>query len=87
MAESAAQQASTRETAHTQDGGLAILCLCLAFWVSGLILLENPSFSALAERVLPLCTILAGASVHAGADVAKLARRTVVWVTYIASGA
>src|SRR5690349_17076769 len=65
--------------------GLAILCLCLAAWVSGLILLQSPYLPGVADRVLPLCVVLGGACVHAGADVAKLESRRVVWIAYAAS--
>jgi signal transduction histidine kinase len=64
--------------------GLAVLCLGLAGWVSGLILLESPPAAGLADRVLPAGLLLAAAFVHAGADVAKLERRGVVWITYAA---
>ena len=67
--------------------GLLSLCFSLAFWVTGLILLENPGTAALAERVVPVGTFLAAAFVHAGADVARLQRRAVVRAAYLASAA
>jgi signal transduction histidine kinase len=67
--------------------GLAILCLCLAFWVSGLILLLSPPAPGIAERVIPFGMLLAGAFVHAGADLARIERRGFVWATYAGSAA
>lgn len=72
---------------RSKGRGLAMLCLCLAFWVSGLILLQSPFLVGVADRVLPLCVVLGGACVHAGADVAKLSRRGFVWGSYAASAA
>jgi signal transduction histidine kinase len=65
--------------------GLLSLCFSLAFWVTGLILLENPGTAGLAERVVPAGAFLAAAFVHAGADVARLERRAVVWLAYLGS--
>lgn len=67
--------------------GLALLCLCLAGWVSGLALLETPVASGIAERVLPLGLLLAGAFVHAGADLANIEgrQRRIVTATWGAS--
>lgn len=62
--------------------GLVILCFGLTFWVTGLILLNNPATTALGERVAPAGTLLAGAFLHAGADVAGLTRRRAVQVGY-----
>jgi signal transduction histidine kinase len=62
--------------------GLVALCFGLAFWVTGLILLNNPATTALGERVVPAGVVLSGAFLHAGADVAGLARRRVVRVGY-----
>jgi signal transduction histidine kinase len=67
--------------------GLLSLCFSLAFWVTGLILLENPGTAELAERVVPAGILLAAAFIHAGADVAGLRRRTVVGVAYLLSAA
>jgi signal transduction histidine kinase len=67
--------------------GLVALCFCLAFWVTGLILLETPGTARLAERVIPAGIILAGGFLHAGADVAGIKRRGVVWVGYAGSAA
>ena len=67
--------------------GLLSLCFSLAFWVTGLILLENPGTAALAERVVPAGMVLAAAFVHAGADVAGLRRRAVVAAAYLVSAA
>lgn len=65
--------------------GLLLLCLSHALWTSSLILLQIPTFSALAERILPTGMIVAAAFVHAGADVAELSKRGFVWATYIGS--
>ena len=65
--------------------GLALLCLCLGAWVSGLILLESPPASGIAERVLPVGLLLAGAFVHAGADLARVEKRGFVTITWAAS--
>src|SRR3954454_10495721 len=67
--------------------GLVILCFALAIWVTGLALLVSadgaggPS-ATLAERVLPLGMLLAGAFLHAGADVARIPARRLVRVAY-----
>ncbi len=67
--------------------GLLSLCFSLAFWVTGLILLENPGTAELAERVVPAGMFLAAAFIHAGADVVGLRRRAIVWLAYLASAA
>ncbi|AUX37129.1 MULTISPECIES: sensor histidine kinase [Sorangium] len=66
--------------------GLVALCFFLAFWVTGLILLETDGTVALAERVLPSGIIVAAGLAHAYADVAGASRRPVV-VTYAVSAA
>src|SRR5262249_10589022 len=70
---------------HTRRGLLS-LCFSLAFWVAGLILLESPA-AEIAERVVPMGALLAGAFVHAGADVTRLSRRAVVYAAYAGAGA
>ncbi len=63
--------------------GLVMLCGGLAVWVTGLILLV--SGVEVAERVVPLGMILAGAVLHAGFDVAKVdprSRRRVLALAY-----
>ena len=67
--------------------GLLSLCFSLAFWVTGLILLENPGTAELAERVVPAGIFLAAAFIHAGTDVAGLRRRAVVRIAYLVSAA
>src|SRR3954470_21269799 len=67
--------------------GLLALCFFLAFWVTGLILLETPRTAELAERVIPAGILLAAAFVHAGADVARLARRGVIVGCYATASA
>ncbi len=67
--------------------GLLALCFFLALWVTGLILLEGPRTSAIAERVLPAGTLLAAGFVHAGADVSRRALRPLVWGAYLVTGA
>ncbi|KYF82142.1 histidine kinase, partial [Sorangium cellulosum] len=57
--------------------GLVALCFFLAFWVTGLILLETDSTLRLAEHVLPSGMILAAGLAHAYADVAGTSRRPV----------
>ena len=49
--------------------GLVALSACLATWATALVLLKTPGTEALGERVLPAGMLLAGAFVHAGADV------------------
>ena len=66
--------------------GLLALCFFLAFWVTGLILLETPRTTALAERVVPAGILLGAAFLHAGADVTRLERRGVVAMGYAAAG-
>jgi signal transduction histidine kinase len=67
--------------------GLLALCFSLAFWVTGLILLEAPRTAAFAEHVVPAGVLLAAGFVHAGADLTQTARRAVVWIAYAAWGA
>ncbi len=70
--------------------GLVILCFALGTWVSGLVLLLSAdgapegalAVAGLAERVLPLGMLLAGAFLHAGADIAKTTDRRAVRVGY-----
>lgn len=70
--------------------GLVILCFALATWVSGLVLLVSAdgapggalASAGLADRVLPLGMLLAGAFLHAGADIAKTADRCAVRAGY-----
>ena len=50
-------------------GGLVVLSSGLAVWATGLILLLTGA--RIAERVLPLGMLLAGAVLHAGTDVAR----------------
>jgi signal transduction histidine kinase len=65
--------------------GLLAVCFFLALWVTGLILLETPLTAAFAERVVPAGIFLCAGFVHAGADVARPARRTWVHAAYAAS--
>src|SRR5690349_10910586 len=67
--------------------GLLALCLFLALWVTGLILLESPETAVLAERFIPAGILVAAAYVHAGADLTRTPRRAVVWVAYVVAGA
>ncbi|WP_394841356.1 HAMP domain-containing histidine kinase [Pendulispora brunnea] len=62
--------------------GLVALCLSLAFWVSGLILLKTPDTEMVAERVLPFGMFLAGAYLHAGADVAGIRAPRILAAAY-----
>ncbi|WP_437504438.1 two-component system sensor histidine kinase NtrB [Sorangium sp. So ce1099] len=66
--------------------GLVALCFFLAFWVTGLILLETDSTMALAEHVVPSGIIVAAGLAHAYADVAGASRRPVA-LAYAASAA
>jgi signal transduction histidine kinase len=63
-------------------GGLVALCMLLALWVTGLILLKTPATELVAARVLPLGMLLAGGFVHAGADVAGMRAPRVVVAGY-----
>jgi signal transduction histidine kinase len=62
--------------------GLVALCMCLACWMTGLILLKTPSTELAAERVLPIGMLMAGAFLHAGADVASVRAPRVVAAGY-----
>jgi signal transduction histidine kinase len=62
--------------------GLVALAVLLALWVTGLLLLETSGESETAERVLPLGMLLAGAFIHAGADVAGVRAPAAVVVAY-----
>jgi signal transduction histidine kinase len=66
--------------------GLLALCFFLALWVTGLILLESPQTSALAERVVPAGILLAAGFVHAGSDVTGSRSRLAVAIAYGATG-
>lgn len=75
-----------------RNRGLVTLCFALAVWVSGLILLVSADSGHdtlapihIAERVLPFGMLLAGAFLHAGADVAEVQDRRLVRLTYAAS--
>jgi signal transduction histidine kinase len=67
--------------------GLLALCFFLALWVTGLILLESPQTETLAERVVPSGILLGAGFVHAGADLAQVRRRALVWAVYGGAGA
>lgn len=54
--------------ARRLGAGLVLLCFATAIWVSGLILLLTPGAAPWAERALPSGMLLAGAFVHAGAN-------------------
>ncbi len=75
--------------ARNKSRGLVILCFALAIWVSGLLLLVSADAardalvsSDIAERVLPFGMLLAGAFLHAGADVAEVRDRRFVHAVY-----
>lgn len=70
---------------RTRGRGLVALCFCLALWITGLILLKTPGTARLAERLIPVGIVLAGGFLHAGADVARIERRGVVWIGYAIS--
>lgn len=80
--------------ARSSGRGLVILCFALAVWVTGLVLLvstDGPREGALAsvaiaDRVLPLGMLLAGAFLHAGIDVARIDDRRLIRVGYAVSG-
>jgi signal transduction histidine kinase len=61
-------------------GGLVLLCLGLAVWVTGLILLVSGAPQA--ERVLPFGMLLAGAVLHAATDVARVRAPRLLVVAY-----
>ncbi|MEO7330497.1 MAG: HAMP domain-containing sensor histidine kinase [Minicystis sp.] len=65
--------------------GLLSLCFFLAFWVTGLILLESPATTSLAEHVVPSGILLAGAFVHAGAELIGSEKRAFVVIAYASS--
>lgn len=66
--------------------GLMALCFFLALWVTGLILLESPETSVLAERFIPAGILLGAAFIHAGADLTRTHGKH-VWIAYAAAGA
>jgi signal transduction histidine kinase len=66
--------------------GLLSLCFFLALWVTGLILLESPETTALAERFIPAGILVGAAFIHAGADLTRTPRRALVWVAYGVAG-
>jgi signal transduction histidine kinase len=63
--------------------GLVSLCLLLALWVTGLILLQTPRTATLAEHIVPSGMLLAGGLVHAHADVTGASDRRGVWAAYL----
>lgn len=67
--------------------GLVSLSFLLALWVTSLILLETPTTTAIAEHIVPSGMLLAGALVHARADVTGASHRRAVWITYGFGGA
>ncbi|WP_394830655.1 HAMP domain-containing histidine kinase [Pendulispora rubella] len=67
---------------RSEGRGLVALCLSLAFWVTGLILLKTPQMEMVAERVLPFGMLLAGTYLHAGADVAGIRAPRILAVAY-----
>jgi signal transduction histidine kinase len=67
--------------------GLVSLCLLLALWVTALVVLQTPAAGETAERLLPCGMLLAGAFVHAGADVAGVRAPRSVATAYAVGGA
>ena len=75
--------------------GLVILCFALATWSIGLVLLVSADSAptswiaraAVADRVVPLGMLLAGAFLHANADVTEAADRRWIRVAYALSAA
>src|SRR4051812_45158784 len=61
--------------------GLVVLCLLLAAWVTSLVLVELPATRGLAEHIIPLGMLQAGAYVHAGLDITGQ-RARVAWLGY-----
>jgi signal transduction histidine kinase len=66
--------------------GLVAACLALALWMTALVLLAQPAWTALAERLIPSGMLMAGAFVHAGAQLAGGPRRRGVVVAIYAFG-
>ncbi len=66
--------------------GLLLVCLLLGGWSGALLLLEESAW-AWAERLLPSGMLMAGAFVHAAADLSGRRGARVVRVTWAASGA
>jgi signal transduction histidine kinase len=62
--------------------GLVAVCLSLAWWVTALVLLTHPAWQPLAERAIPSGMLMAGAFVHAGAELIGPRRRAVVVAMY-----
>jgi len=58
------------------------LCLCLAAWVSGLVLFESEHTFAIADARLAVRMLLAGGFVHAGADVVGMKSRRPIVLAY-----
>jgi signal transduction histidine kinase len=67
--------------------GLLALCFFLALWVTGLILLESPATSSIAERVVPAGVLLSAGYLHAGTDLTQGVRPAAVWAAYVVTGA
>lgn len=65
-------------------GALVALCVALSIWVAGLILLISGAPHA--ERILPFGMLLAGAFVHAGADVARVPARRAIFFAWAWGG-
>ncbi|HVH43095.1 MAG TPA: sensor histidine kinase, partial [Labilithrix sp.] len=61
---------------------MALPSLFLGAWVTGLVILETKTNDALAERVLPLGVLLAGAYAQATSSLAGASRKVVqaVWI-------
>jgi signal transduction histidine kinase len=66
--------------------GLVVLCLLLAMWVTALVLVELPGMARVAEHVVPVGMMQAGAYIHAGANIIGK-RSRVGWIGYGWGGA
>lgn len=66
--------------------GLLLVCLLLGGWSGALLLLEESAWGW-AERLLPSGMLLAGAFLHAAADLSGWRRPRMVWATWAASAA
>src|SRR4051812_31106995 len=66
--------------------GLLAVCSLLALWITSMILVELPATRALAEHVIPLGMLQAGAYIHAGLDLTGRPVR-IAWLGYGWGGA
>jgi signal transduction histidine kinase len=62
--------------------GLVAACAALALWATALVLLSQPAWTSLAERLVPSGMLMAGAFVHAGLEIVGPRRRAPLIAMY-----